>query len=312
MSNEAIGAAFSKAITTIRGMLRVGEQVVFLEDDQSRFDLHLNRGPFEFLNKFYKSKIGRHKAALLRRGVSSGRSSMGSKYKIPYTMQSGWPDTSAGDTAVNAAMKFDVHGIGGRWISIICGDDSVTVTVDSEIDALGGMSGICSKYATYGMEVTGKITTDPLEVEFCSGVFVHAGVTPGGHCNYLLFPKVGKILGRIGWDMKDRRPSKRLEWLRAIACTLDTYGVYDPVMRSMCLAIREHAGVGRVADLHKTGYEKFFDNSLPPSSVNIYEHYHHHYDMSADDVDRLADYVLRAPLGLYDHPHLCEMARRDV
>jgi len=239
MSANAIGDAYAKAIECIEREMDEDDSLVFIEDDQSRFDLHLLEGPFSLLHGVYRQFLPRKVAALLKRGKSRGVSCLGTKYSVDYTMQSGWPDTSCGDTLVNAAMKYHIHGVGNLWISIICGDDSVTVTTAKSLSSLGGEAGLLRQYADFGMEVEIKTSNHPLDVEFCSGrFFPHYG-------SYVLMPKTGKLLAKMCWDAVQRNPVHRVEWLRGVAQTLVTYGRVDPFLLTLGLMIRHRCGEGK-------------------------------------------------------------------
>lgn len=281
LSNEAIGDAFRRSIVAIEELAGPNEEIVFLEDDQSRFDLHLTEGPFSYLNHIYKKKLPKKTAALLKRSISKGTSCLGTKYTIPHTMQSGWPDTSVGDTLVNAGMKTQIHGSGRSWVSIICGDDSVTITTRSEMDRLGGVGGITMKYAAFGMEVTAKVSTDPLDVEFCSGRFFPVGST------YVLFPRVGRILSKIACDLKIRSPENRLAWLRGITATLRDYARFDPVLGALGESFDEQLGFGKVLIDDGWEFKQSFDGSLHSSPHDVYTYYDHHYGLSSAQVKDL-------------------------
>lgn len=290
LSNEEIGRCYGKAIEVITEMAE-DDEVVFLEDDQSRFDLHLTKGPFSFLRKVYSTKLPRRQANLLKRGVSRGTSILGTRYQIPYTMQSGWPDTSVGDTLVNAAMKTLIHGSGRPWISIICGDDSVTVTTASEIRRLGYTDGITAAYAKFGMEVEAKVTDDPLLAEFCSGRFYPIGT------GYTLFPKPGRILAKIFCDMKQRQPKDQLAWCRGIVSTLETYARVDPLLAALGAAIRRQIGMGR--EVHDSGWEhkQFMDGSCQSSKHDVLTYYDLHYGLCEQQVASATACLSRARLG---------------
>jgi hypothetical protein len=307
-SNEEIGQCLRNAIRVIDEMTP-GEEIVFLEDDQSRFDLHLLEGPFKFLsNKIYSKKLSRRVAALLKRGVSRGTSSLGTKYSIPFTMQSGWPDTSVGDTLVNAAMKTSIHGSGRPWISIICGDDSVTVTTRGEIERLGGVTGIIESYKGYGMEVEATTCTDPLDIGFCSGRFYPVGDT------YVLFPKTARILAKIACDMKMRtRVGDAEAWLRGITATLECYGRVDPLLGALGRSFRGQIGQGReIHDDEWYGARKF-DGTVSSTRHDVLMYYDHHYGLSSSQVDALIGQLGVQKFGtLLDSSVLRHMALIDI
>lgn len=128
MTCQQIGNTLAKAIKLVESTMEPDDSIVFLEDDQSRFDLHLGEGAFRCLDGVYKHLYVKRIRHILRRGISRGRTRFGCRYRIPFTMQSGMPDTSTGDSLLNAVMKLRIHGIGRPWVALINGDDSVTVT----------------------------------------------------------------------------------------------------------------------------------------------------------------------------------------
>jgi len=307
MNAFEIGCCFSRAIATITSTLQQGERVVFIEDDQSRFDLHLLAGPFHYLDRLYRTFLPRKIAALLKRKVSRGSSALGTKYRVPYTMQSGWPDTSLGDSAVNAAMKMSIHGVGRRWITIICGDDSVTITVDSEVRRIGGIAGIVRAYADFGMEIEVKMTTDPLDVEFCSGRFHPVGEA------YCLFPKLGKILAKICWDDKQRSPAKRAAWLRGIGDVMLEYGKICPIMRALGDMLHRELGTG-VSIIERSQYKYYLQGvDVSVSTLDLAVYYDHHYGWSMGDVRQLETLVRSSRIGEFlDDARLAAAASSDL
>jgi hypothetical protein len=308
LSNQEIGEAYHRALNTMSAFCRDNDKVVVLEDDQSRFDLHMGDGAFHFLNDLYGMKVSRVVAKHLRRGREiRGRSNLGTKYSIHAMMQSGWPDTSVGDTAVNAAMKLHIHGVGRPWISIICGDDSVTVTLKSEIDRLGGAEGIVARYEEFGMEVEAKVSDDPLVVEFCSSRFFWHG------SGYYLVPKAGKMLSKLCWDMVERGPKQRKAWMRAIVSTLEMFGQTDPLLKALADNFRKQLGSGEV---YKEPYNEFkhvfrgIVDTPPEECVAVY--YDLHYGMSNSDISDCVTELSNVKLGtLSSHPLLQWMAECD-
>lgn len=306
LSGEQIGECFALAIECIQSMCDAGERVVYLEDDQSRFDLHLTEGAFSFLNSVYRRKLPRKiSKALERTNVSRGRTITGTKYSVPYTMQSGWPDTSCGDTLVNVGLKYHVHGIGAKWVAIICGDDSVTITTDRLVSSLGGIKGIEKRYKDYGMEVEAQLRLTPLDVEFCSARFMPA------KDSWILMPKAGKLLAKLGWDMVDRPVRQRAEWLRGIASTMLSFGRYDPLLAAAGERLHEICGVGPEVT-RRSEYERWVSGSGSVDKCNIYDYYLHHYNMSAQDIIECIAVLRKLSLGdVIDNPLVVSMAMHD-
>lgn len=292
LSNEGIGEALTNSVDCITQMLDNDEQVIFLEDDQSRFDLHLTEGPFKFLKSIYMRLLPRKVARQLKRtDKSKGTSVLGTKYTVPYTMQSGWPDTSLGDTLVNAAMKTEIHGSGGKWISIICGDDSITVTTDKEMARLGGTAGLEAAYAEYGMEVEAKTSLNPLEVEFCSARFMPCGE------GFILAPKTGKLIARLLHDMVDRTDKQQLAWVRGITQTLVHLGTNDPLLCALASGLARATGEGEVIKKAWDGYERWSDGTKIASENDILVYYDHNYGLNAKDVTELTQILSGLKLG---------------
>jgi hypothetical protein len=307
LSNEDIGAALSSSVDCITQMLDGDEQVVFLEDDQSRFDLHLTEGPFRFLKSIYRKLLPRRVARQLRRtDKSTGTSVLGTKYSVPYTMQSGWPDTSLGDTLVNAAMKTEIHGSGGKWISIICGDDSITVTTDREMERLGGTDGLENAYAEYGMEIEATFSLNPLEVEFCSARFMPCEE------GYILAPKTGKLIARLLHDMVDRTDKQQLAWIRGITQTLDYLGRNDPLLCALATGLARATGEGEVIENDWNIYQRWSDGTRTASENDILVYYDHNYGLNANDVAELMNVLSNLTLGEdFNDPRLVHMAMID-
>jgi len=290
---EQVGHYLAKAIVTLEEMKKDGDEVVFFEDDQSRFDLHMIEGSFYFLDSIYKSKLTKKVRKTMRRTkCSRGKSSLGTRYSIPYTMQSGETDTSAGDTTVNTGMKIYIHGGGRPWIAIINGDDSITITLASELRRLGGKAGIDKEYAKLGMEVTSEISNLVSDVEFCSGTF---RPTNG---SYILFPKVGNLFSKILYDDKDRHPKFQMGWLRGIASTLAHFGLVDPLCAALSEGIMAITGEGAMTREALNPYKSWPDGTNRPSVQDINTFYATRYGLNAQDIEEACD-TLRN-IKLYD------------
>jgi hypothetical protein len=286
MSAESIGISYSKAIDLIRSMCGPGERVVVLEDDQSRFDLHITEPAFEHIDACYSALLPKKVARLLRRGPQSmGKTKLGCKYSIPYTMQSGWPDTSYGDSAANACMKLYIHGIGNKWISLICGDDSVTVTTDVEITKLGNEQGIVAAYAKLGMEIEVVIRPNPDLAEFCSARFYPHGT------QYVLMPKPGKLIAKLGWDMVDRSPGNQIAWVRGVTSTLLHFGHIDPILGALGRSLSRQTGEGKRIAYQYNEYKATLCGGLSSAPMaDVYYYYMTHYDLTVSEVDYIITY----------------------
>lgn len=256
----------------------------------------MTKGPFQLLYRIYRRYLPRHVAQLLKRKLSKGYGSDGCVYSIPYTMQSGWPDTSIGDTLINIAMKYFIHGAGRLWVSIVCGDDSVTITTRSELSRIGGSDAIRQAYSRFGMEIEVMVRTDPLCAEFCSGRFYPTCGT------YVLMPRPGRLLAKICWDMQVRPCGERVMWLRSIMYTLRDYGRIDPLLAALANMLSGYVGDGPIVNT-KCEYKYYIGTSHVPTPrpADIAAYYSTHYDLPYNDIISVAEVILRSKLNGYVH-----------
>lgn len=289
-----VGDCLQKAIDTVTETMDYGDNVIFVEDDQSRFDLHLTEGAFHMLDRIYSTYLPRKVRRLLKRRTSRGYSKLGGRYAVPYTMQSGWPDTSIGDTLINICMKYAAHGRGNNWISIVCGDDSVTITTERELNRRGGIDGLRRVYEGFGMEIEIMVRDDVLDVEFCSGRFYP---TCG---SFVLMPRIGRILSKVCWDLEQRSPAQRIEWLRSIASTMENYGLVDPLCCALAKMLRRYVGAGK--GMHtESEYKYYVGNTLlnRPTETDKATYYSHHYDLCHTALYDIARVIENSQLGEY-------------
>jgi hypothetical protein len=314
MTCESIGEAFARAMHTVGKAMDPDDEILIVEDDQSRFDLHLKEGPFTFLNQCYDHFLGRKKGSALRRTKDPcrGVSCNGTSYEVAWTMRSGWPDTSVGDTLVNAAMKYGAHGIGELWLSIICGDDSITVTTRKALSRAGGVAGLHRAYRLYGMDVEIFIRDHPLDAEFCSSVFMPCGKLADGVDNYVLFPKPGKVFARMGWDMVNRPPAVRKQWLRAIAETIATYGHYDPILSAFAQNLLGKTRGVVALDLPRNEFQRQYSLTRDSEEMDFFRFYAHRYGFSEAHCLALRTYLCGCPLGALSNALLDAVVERDV
>jgi hypothetical protein len=314
MSNVGIGKAYGDCLRMVAGTLLPGERIVVLEDDQSRFDMHMGASTFKFLYDVYDRKLPPRVAVMLRRGrhhdgstpTNFGRSRLRTKHATVPAMQSGWSDTSAGDTAANMAMKLYIHGERKRWVSIVCGDDSVTVMVDSDLAALGWTNGIVKRYFRLGMEVEAIASYDPLDAGFCSARFMAVGDT------FLLVPKTGKLLARMLCDTVDRAPRRRVEWIQGIANGLRQYN-WDPILLAYADGIDRQVGVGDTV-LDDNPYKIQYVKSQPVTWVESLSYIDKHYGLNEKQTLDVCSFLrTRFALGVpIRHVLIEDMVERDL
>lgn len=246
MSGEtavSIGDKFTKGISMIEDSLDDDDELIFVLDDESRFDLHIKKHAFRFLMWLYAALFVHSVVELLRRKSRiRGRTSNGSKMSMTADMESGMPDTALADTALNSAMKYHIHGPGEKWFSIVMGDDSATAMSLKLYRSLGREAGLIQSYASFGMEITVDTTCDIWRVELCSSFFhpIEDGT------RMALMPKLCKLIGRLLIDKVDRPPEEQSAWLRGIATTLEHFGKINHILAAMSRGIWKQVGTGRI------------------------------------------------------------------
>lgn len=304
---HTVGENFRKGIDLLSSMMDFDDQIIFIEDDQSRFDLHIRKGAFDAVHSLYQGRIPERIRRFLLRKTSRGKTGHGSKYSIPYTMQSGWPDTSLTDTVVNAIMKYSIHGVGGLWLSIIMGDDSVTITTRKSLASLGGESAILKQYEAFGMEIELSVKHFALDVEMCSSRFFPCGES------YILMPKPGKIIARSLTDMVDRSPAGQKEWLKGIATGHEYAGRVDHVIGSMARGIRKTVGQGEGLIVRDDYKIQILKNVPTTTWLDVCIYYDHHYGFSEDQVLQVMHELENLEFGTTSsHSLLVVLARTDA
>jgi len=305
-NTSEVGEAWHKAITTLESMLEPGDRLIFIEDDQSKFDVHLVKEAFQYRDKLGKLTLTRRANKALRRTAKTkGRFPDGTKYTLPYSMQSGQPDTALFDTEANATMKSDIHGIGQLWYSLICGDDSLTaMSYKLYLKLCGGdNSKLVDAYTGFGMEVTISTTFSKEDVEFCSSRFMYLDNTA------IMVPKPGRLIHKIFCDITMRSDSDHYAWLRSVIVTMNQYAMCDPLYGILAMAL--HPGTGRTLPSEGIDYShKPYYVNVPLKCVHSY--YLHHYGISVEQYNDLCFYLATQTYGqVADHP-LLEILAADV
>jgi len=274
LTANQIGESYAKALRTVQSACPIGDSVVVVESDQSRFDLHLGPDAFRFGEQVYKGLFTKDIQKYLQRTVCTGRSHLGTTFAVEPQMQSGSSDTAFFDRCANAGMYIYIHVSGRIWIVLLIGDDTLLITLQSEIDRLGGIEGLILAYRNLGMEVEVKLHTDPLRAEFCSGRMYPVGES------FVLMPKIGKIIAKLACDQVDRSPSNQIAWLRGISETLLTFGKVDPLLLALGQAIYRFTGGGRKIASYENEYRAPVVGELTVSSADVSLYYETHYGMS--------------------------------
>ncbi len=193
------------------------DEVTIIEIDHSRYDAHQGKYSVEFETKFYQAAGSDNfplvKQALDGSRLTSGYTSHGVKYSVPYTRRSGDPNTSCGNSLVNGAtadyvlskvcmeLGLKTHN---QMRMLVLGDDNLIVlpgrlTSDQKYVMRLRMMQV---YLKLGYEITMKIHDEWSQAEFCSSLFWP--VSDG----FVLGPKIGRRLPKLGWSLSNLKPGE--------------------------------------------------------------------------------------------------------
>jgi len=184
--------------------------VTILELDQSRYDAHRGKCSHKLEQVFYE-EFGMDdwpyaKKIFTGQFKTRGYSSKGISYRVPYTMKSGVPYTSCGNSLGNGMCNgaiLESFGI-KDYKMVILGDDSLIVIP-------GIMAGrrlqrlqryMLAEHTLLGFDVKIKTHHTWARAEFCSSVFWP--VKDG----YILGPKIGRQLVKIGFSLRKLNASE--------------------------------------------------------------------------------------------------------
>jgi hypothetical protein len=206
------------------------DPVTLIEIDQSRYDAHQNAGSYLLNREWAKhagvEEYGDASFALLALDQVYGRSSKGVKYSVDKTMTSGIPVTSCFNTYCNGnTIDFILHkfDVTIRAYIIVHGDDSLVVIRGKMnpwvIKRL--QSYIVDMYKQLGFKAKVKIRYNWYEVEYCSSLF---WPVEGG---YVLGPKIGKRLPKLGFNLRVLKP----EMVKGMLIGAKLEMNYIPVLR---------------------------------------------------------------------------------
>lgn len=245
-----------------------GGGVVFVENDFSRFDSTMSTPMLELETWIY-AKCGAPKPVLelLREKYKTrGTTSCGIKYKIEGTRKSGEPNTSCGNTLINALLHAYCLG-DQQYLMLALGDDNLVVGPSKLYVDFQPM-------VRLGFKPKTKITRDPFDVEFCSMTIYPV---KGG---WLFTPKIGRLLAKMPYDYANAPQHVLRQRMRA-----NILGLYADVQHiELMRGILDHllellpAG-GRVVQDKKIHARKPFK----PNDETLYV-FLNRYDISLEDV----------------------------
>jgi hypothetical protein len=203
MNAEQLGAAVERGVAYMSYFCSLGDSIVILEIDMSRFDAHVRLVHFDLTHEFME-EIGCPKSLIrvldnlvIKRGYANGN-----YYEVKATMDSGHGYTSFMNSMLNMMMIAKWLN-GARNRSFVSGDDSLIIMLKSDYDKLGDAK---TAFATLGFKAKIKQHKSIYSAEFCSSHFYHT--TEG----LVAAPKVFKFSYKAGWTIKNYTAEQQLWW----------------------------------------------------------------------------------------------------
>jgi len=275
----------------------------FLETDYSRYDASISVEALTVEQAVYdRMGVGKWaKLVLTQQLYVRGRTSHGHRYAVPGTRCSGDPNTSPGNSMLNAgALVWALEQLGiTDYRVIVLGDDSVValkqaVAADEFIALL----------ARLGFVAQTKALRDADLVEFCSGRFWHSSD------GRVWGPKVGRTLAKIGFSVS--RQDKPSTWFKGVLLGMVQDCKHVPVLStyiSHCLELLKGEKASAAPDAHK-----FHVAQGHKPSIDTYQQFYKVYDMTAGQLDTLKAEILRVTTlpCLLDNPLFTRLVEVDV
>lgn len=275
----------------------------FLETDYSRYDASIS---VPALKEEYavNVRMGAPKwsrLVLVEQQVVHGRSSHGHTYLVKGTRCSGDPNTSPGNSTLNAgALAWALKKLGvDDYKVIVLGDDSVValrhpVNPEKFIELLGKL----------GFNAKTKFVDDPDLVEFCSGRFWRtAGDRVWG-------PKVGRTLAKVGFSVNAQH--KPEAWLKGVMQGMVQDCAHVPLLNiyvTHTLGLLKNVNAKTICDTHK-----FHVGSCHKATAATYDQFYKIYNLQPKDLDTLKAEVtaIKELPALLDHPLFEALVTVDV
>lgn len=300
-NSQDLGRWFTAALKDIGD--RYGSVGIF-EDDFTEFDG--SQGPCArwYLSARYADHgapkvVLRYATAAMMRGGSR----RGLRMRATAKRSSGDPDTSCGNTTLNAdthrylldAVCDDLGYPRDCWRMAVLGDDMICV------GPLAVVNEACRRAPAYflelGLVAKPKVTTRPLAAEYCSGRFYQ--VARGGR---VWGPKPGRWLAKSSWRLAGDFDIPDNEWVAAVRSGLYVDASHVPILR---LLGRPGPRVIRGNRPPSTGRETPSDAAM--------EELCELYRIAPADLQELEQAVADTPFGGFvAHPLLDRILRADL
>lgn len=179
------------------------EAVCYVENDFSRFDSSITRPLLELEIDIYRYfGMPNHISNLMKKSLYTvGYGRWGTKYEIDGTRHSGDPNTSCGNSMLNALLHafwlvkhnnvplLDLYLNKSGIKMAVLGDDNLIISQTRVLNT----DGLDTFMMLYGLSAKPKIKFEHHDVEYCSGYFWPSTI------GYRYGPKPGRFLTKAGW-----------------------------------------------------------------------------------------------------------------
>jgi len=274
----------------------------FLESDYSRYDVSISVAGLMAEQDVYRTHgVGKWARVVLEEQLFvRGKSSHGHTYSIQGTRCSGDPNTSCGNSMLNAGVVVSIlveMGIKDYRL-IVMGDDMVVALRERVCPDL-----YAARVAEFGLKAKVKITDDPDLVEFCSGRF---WITQHGR---VWGPKVGRFMAKIGFSVPVQHDPHG--WMKGVLVGVRQDVNHVPLLNiyvEHCLGLLCQVKGKARADDHK-----FHVGSLHKATQDTYQQFYKVYGLTPSDFDALKDAILavKSLPAVINHPSLEALVQRD-
>ncbi len=154
------------------------------------------------------------------------------RYLLEGTVKSGHNDTSLGNGLVNLVIALSLYlhfGLSG--LIMVNGDDLLTLFNKLAGKNMEECGELFKQFLSgCGIVPVGRVFDDFTHVSFLSANFY---ALENGKC--LFAPKVGRLLQRLGWTVKD--VAKPAMWRRATALSMAATGLKIPIVRALLISM---------------------------------------------------------------------------
>jgi hypothetical protein len=305
------GGLTSEEIGSIRAFFG-NEDVTLIWEDESRYDCHQERRAYKAWRKVEKKcNIGEYGQA--NAGAKSmkkvyGYTHKGVKYSVAFTMTSGSPSTSSRNSYINAVKTINRLRAAGfkDYIVLVHGDDNLIVLRGHfSIDRINAFKDdVITFNKRLGFETKFGWSQHWSDAEYCSSLFwpVEDG--------FVLGPKIGKRMPKIGFSLKQLKPGEVKGML--LGCNIECG--YVPVLGSFVRhQLRLMTKVGRLDYHDDRRVYKSLPNSRHDCNDDTRQFFFDRYGITVDEAEAsLARAMTRNLTDSIDYPCFSHFQARDL